>query len=212
VENIANSRQLLCPLSAPAGAGKTTSLRALATVARRRHTHVYVVAPTGKAVDVAVREGAGDQGYTVAAALKSLEDGTLTLGHLDLVVVDEAGMVSTDAWRRLLTATTAAHTKTVLVGDTHQLAPVKPRRHVRPTLRGPAVDATALGSVADARPAGAAASLTLRDGGAAPVRRAVAWYRDPATRSPSTVPKASPLIPPTPCSAPRPAATWPTSR
>ena len=37
-----------------------------------------------------MREGAGDEGYTVAKALTSLQDGSFTLGHLDLVVVDEA--------------------------------------------------------------------------------------------------------------------------
>ena len=36
-------------------------------------------------------------------------------------------MVGTDDLRRLLTVTTAAGAKTVLVGDAHQLAPVKAR-------------------------------------------------------------------------------------
>jgi hypothetical protein len=44
-----------------------------------------------------------------------------------VVVVDEAGMVGTDDLRQLLTATTGAGVKTVLVGDAHQLAPVKAR-------------------------------------------------------------------------------------
>ena len=43
------------------------------------------------------------------------------------MIVDEAAMVGTDDLRRLLSATTAAGTKTVLVGDPHQLAPVKAR-------------------------------------------------------------------------------------
>ena len=42
-------------------------------------------------------------------------------------VVDEAAMVGTRDLRQLLTATTAAGAKTVLVGDEHQLAPVKAR-------------------------------------------------------------------------------------
>jgi ATP-dependent exoDNAse (exonuclease V) alpha subunit len=68
-------------------------------VARRRHGQVPVLAPTGKAVDVAVREGAGDAGYTIAKALHSLQNGSLKLGHLDLVIVDETGMVGTDNLR-----------------------------------------------------------------------------------------------------------------
>ena len=63
VENIGRSPWLVQPLSAPAGAGKTTSMRALRAAARHRFDGtVVVLAPTGKAVDVAVREGAGDQG------------------------------------------------------------------------------------------------------------------------------------------------------
>jgi ATP-dependent exoDNAse (exonuclease V) alpha subunit len=127
VENLASSPWLVQPVSAPAGAGKATSMRALAAVARRRGGRVVVLAPTGKAVDVAVREGAGDTGYTVAKALHDLQNGALKLSHLDLVIVDEAGMVGTHDLLQLLTATTGGTTKTVLVGDALQLAPVKAR-------------------------------------------------------------------------------------
>ena len=59
MENIGHSPWLIQPLSAPAGAGKTTSMRALRAAAHRRYgAAVLVLAPTGKAVDVAVREGA----------------------------------------------------------------------------------------------------------------------------------------------------------
>jgi len=81
-----------------------------------------VLAPTGKAVDVAVREGAGDTGHTMAKALQLLGANSLHLGPETLVVVDEAGMVGTDDLRQLLSATTQAGAKTVLVGDAHQLA------------------------------------------------------------------------------------------
>jgi conjugative relaxase-like TrwC/TraI family protein len=91
VQNIGRSPWLVQPLSAPAGAGKTTSMRALRAAARRRFDGtVLVVAPTGKAVDVAVREGAGDQGYTIAKALQLLRDNQLDLGPHTLVIVDEA--------------------------------------------------------------------------------------------------------------------------
>lgn len=179
VENIAISPWLVQPLSAPAGAGKTTSLRALATMARRRHTaRVFVLAPTGTAVDVAIREGAGDVGYTIAKALHELDNGTLTLGHLDLVVVDEAAMVGTDDLRRLLTATTTAKAKAVLVGDSHQLAPVKARGGMFAQLCADLPWAQELSEVWRMRdPEERTASLALRDGGPAPVRRAVDWYR-----------------------------------
>jgi AAA domain len=78
-------------------ADKTTSMRALVRAAHRRHGGTaLVLAPTGKAVDVAVREGAGDEGYTIAKALQLLRDNRLELGPQTLVIVDEAAMVGTN--------------------------------------------------------------------------------------------------------------------
>ena len=137
-----------------------------------------MLAPTGKAVDVAVREGAGDTGYTVAKALKSLRDETLRLDRQTVVVVDEAGMVGTDDLRQLLTATTTAGAKTVLVGDAHQLAPVKARGGMFAQLCTDLPWTQKLSEVWRMRdPEERSASLALRDGGPAPVRRAVEWYR-----------------------------------
>ena len=71
---------LVQPLSAPAGAGKTTSLRALRAAAHRRYAHVLVLAPTGKRSTSRIREGAGDHGYTIAKALHCWRDDRLALG------------------------------------------------------------------------------------------------------------------------------------
>jgi conjugative relaxase-like TrwC/TraI family protein len=179
VENIGRSPWLVQPLSAPAGAGKTTSMRALRTAARRRiHGTVLVLAPTGKAVDVAVREGAGDHGYTIAKALHLLRDNQLELGTHTLVIVDEAAMVGTGDLRELLTATTQAGAKTVLVGDAHQLAPVKVRGGMFAQLCTDLPWTQHLSAVWRMHdPDERAASLALRNGGPASVRRAIGWYR-----------------------------------
>lgn len=177
VENIAWLPWLVCPLSAPAGAGKTTSMRALRVGARHSGKRVLVVAPTGKAVDVAVREGAGDSGMTVAAALAGLRDETLTLDERTVVIVDEAAMVGTAELRALLTATTAAGAKTVLVGDAHQLSPVKACGGMFAQLCADLPWTQTLSQVwRMSDPGERAASLALREGGPAPVRRAVKWY------------------------------------
>ena len=176
---IATSPWLIQPLSAPAGAGKTTSLKALRAAAHRAgERRVVVLAPTGKAVDVAVREGAGDEGYTVAKAVKDLRAQELIIDAHTLVVVDEAGMVGTPQLRELLTATTAAGAKTVLVGDAHQLAPVKARGGMFGQLVEDLPWTQRLSEVWRMRdPGERTASLALRSGGPKPIRRAVAWYR-----------------------------------
>lgn len=179
VENIGRSPWLVQPLCAPAGAGKTTSMRALrAAVHRRFHGTVLVLAPTGKAVDVAVREGAGDQGHTIAKALQLLRANQLDLGPHTLVVVDEAAMVGTADLRQLLVATTQAGAKTVLVGDQYQLAPVKARGGMFAQFCSDLPWTQHLSDVWRMRdPDERTASLAVRNGGPAPVRRAIGWYR-----------------------------------
>ena len=179
VENIGRSPWLVQALSAPAGAGKTTSMRALRTaVGRRFEGTVLVLAPTGKAVDVAVRDGAGDHGYTIAKALQLLRDNKLALNPQTLVVIDEAAMVGTTDLLKLLTATTQAGTKTVLVGDEHQLAPVKARGGMFAQLCTDLPWTQHLSAVWRMRdPNERTASLALRDGGPASIRRAIGWYR-----------------------------------
>ena len=78
IANIAHSPYLVQPLQAPAGAGKTHSLHALRAAAHRADKEVLVLAPTGKAVDEAMRGEAGDRGLTVAKALQLIEDDQLT--------------------------------------------------------------------------------------------------------------------------------------
>ena len=118
---------LVQPMCAPAGAGKTHSPRALRAGAARGYEQVPVLGPTGKAVDEAIQDGAGDRGLTVAKSLHLLDTGELRLNARTVIVVDEASMVGTHELRRLLEATTAARVKIVLVGDPYQLAPVKAR-------------------------------------------------------------------------------------
>ena len=179
VQNIARSPWLIQPLSAPAGAGKTTSMRTLRAAAHRRFgAAVLVLAPTGKAVDVAVREGAGDQGYTIAKALHLLRDNQLALNRQTIVIVDEAAMVGTSDLRQLLTATTAAGAKTVLVGDEHQLAPVKARGGMFAQLCTELPWTQHLSQVWRLRDRDErGASLALRDGHGNWLHKAIGWYR-----------------------------------
>lgn len=180
VAAVAASPWLVQVLTAPAGAGKTTSLRALREAAHAGGIdRVVVVAPTGRAVDVALAEGAADEGATVAATLADLRKGQTQLDAGTLLLVDEAGMVGTPALRELLAAATTAGVKTVLVGDSHQLAPVRSRGGMFAELVADlpwAQHLTAVWRMND--PGERDASLAIRDGKGTQLAQAVGWYRD----------------------------------
>ncbi|WP_094287569.1 MobF family relaxase [Mycobacterium lehmannii] len=179
IRNIAVSPFLVQPLQAPAGAGKTHSLKALRAAAHRANKEVLVLAPTGKAVDEAMQEEAGDRGLTVAKALKLIEDNTLAIDRRTVVVVDEASMVGTPELKKLLSCAVAGHAKMVLVGDSYQLAPVKARGGMFEHLCGDLPWSQRLGEVWRMRTAAERdVSLALRSGHGNRLRKAVGWYRN----------------------------------
>lgn len=178
IVNIAHSPYLVQPIQAPAGAGKTHSLQALRAGAHRANKRVLVLAPTGKAVDEAMRGGAGDRGLTVAKALSLIDGNELQVDRRTVIVVDEAAMVGTPAMRRLLEAATSGQAKLVMVGDAHQLAPVKARGGMFEQLCDDLPWSQRLSEVWRTRdPEERDASLALRSARANRLRKAVGWYR-----------------------------------
>ena len=156
IRNIAVSPYLVQPLQAPAGAGKTHSLKALRAAAHRARKEVLVLAPTGKAVDEAMTEGAGDRGLTVAKALNLIEDDRLNISPSTVVVVDEASMLGTPELKKLLACAVAGAGENGAGRRRLSALPRQgPRRHVRAALRRPAVEPTPRRGVADGRPRGA---------------------------------------------------------
>lgn len=178
VTAMAESPWLVQPLAAPAGAGKTHSLKALRSAAHRARRKVIVLAPQGRAVDVAINDCAGDEGYTVDKALLELRNGRLKFTSRTVVVVDEAGLMGNNQLRDLLEFTTNATTKTLLIGDAHQLAPVRKRGGMFEQLCADLPWSQRLSEVWRMRdPEERTASLALRNGGPKPLRRAIEWYR-----------------------------------
>ena len=179
IANIAGSPYLVQPLQAPAGAGKTHSLQALRAAAHRTNKEVLVLAPTGKAVDEAMRDHAGDRGLTVAKALQLIDDNQLQIDRRTVIVVDEASMVGTPELRRLLEASTVAHAKMVLVGDAYQLSPVKARGGMFENLCDDLPWSQRLSEVWRMRnTAERDASLALRSARGNRLRKAIGWYRN----------------------------------
>ncbi len=178
IANIAHSPWLVQPLQAPAGAGKTHSLKALHAAAHRGAKEVLVLAPTGKAVDEAMQDGAGDRGMTVTKALGKIEDGTLTITGRTVIVVDEASMVGTPDLQKLLSCAVVGRAKIVPVGDPYQLAPVNKRGGMFEHLCDTLPWSQQLSQVWRMRdPEERSASLALRNGTDKRLSKAVKWYR-----------------------------------
>lgn len=122
-----------------AGAGKTTTLAAVRTQLARRGHRLMVVTPTRKAAEVATRE-TGASGQSVSWLIHQHgwrwdDDGHWTrhpsepcpqarLWRGDLLLVDEAGMVTQDDALALLTLADEAGARIAFLGDRHQLPAV----------------------------------------------------------------------------------------
>ena len=107
----------------PAGAGKSRSLAAARAAWQAAGVAVRGVAPSAVAAGV-LAERAGIRADTRAKFLLDAEAGRIRLLPGEVVVCDEASMVSTRDLARLVTLTHAAGGKTVLVGDHRQLGSV----------------------------------------------------------------------------------------
>lgn len=113
----------------PAGAGKTTTLRAAIDDLDRAGRRVFGVAPSAKAARVLERE-TGASSDTLAKLLHEWQRGDRPpLGRYLLpagstVIVDEAGMVGTASLAALTRLATQQDWRLALVGDPHQLQAV----------------------------------------------------------------------------------------
>ncbi len=122
---IASSGRMLDLLVGPAGAGKTTALRALRRAWEAEHGHGSVVglAPSAVAAEVL----AGDLGIPTENTAKwwqTYRDHGVGFAAGQLVIVDEASLAGTLALDRLVRVAADAGAKVLLVGDPAQLQSV----------------------------------------------------------------------------------------
>ncbi len=168
------SNDLVSVMTAPAGAGKTTTLAAAVRVWWRINTQVIMLAPSARAAaELATATGA--PGHTVARWLlqqQHLDDlppgqrAEGQLGYRSVVVVDEASMLTTADLDKLSARVARAGASLVLVGDPGQIgavnAPGGMFEHLTHVLGPRTVELTELHRFT--HPWEAAATLRLRDG------------------------------------------------
>ncbi|RVH19932.1 Ti-type conjugative transfer relaxase TraA, partial [Sinorhizobium meliloti] len=107
-----------------AGAGKSTLLAAARLAWEGEGRRVIGAALAGKAAE-GLEDSSGIRSRTLASWELAWESGRETLQRGDVLVIDEAGMVSSQQMARILKAVEDAGAKAVLVGDAMQLQPIE---------------------------------------------------------------------------------------
>ncbi len=133
------------------GTGKTTIVRALATIIARKSGKVALAAPTGRAAR-RLSEATGKEAKTIHRLLRySPQDGRFVHGadnqlRCDMLVVDEMSMVDIVLAHQLLSAVPSS-ARLVLVGDADQLPSVGPGNVLGDILASGRVPATRLDEI-----------------------------------------------------------------
>jgi hypothetical protein len=110
-----------------AGAGKSTLLAAAREAWEAQGYRVHGASLSGKAAD-GLFEASGIASRTLASLEASWKSGYEPVGHGDIVVIDEAGMVGMRQLSRISTELRRRGCKLVLVGDPDQLQPIEAGR------------------------------------------------------------------------------------
>lgn len=125
VESICGSGRQVDLLVGPAGAGKTTTMRALraAWISEHGRGSVVGLAPSAAAAQ-ALADDLGVACENTSKWLHEYDHGRTELRRGQLVIVDEATLADTVTLDRLTGIAAAANAKVLLVGDPHQLQSV----------------------------------------------------------------------------------------
>ena len=115
---------LVAVIEGAAGSGKTTTLRPITDLYRE---HGYEIVPTAVAWRTAVALGNDCEARPVCVdkLLKLAARGQMEIGKNTLIVVDEAGMLSTRQAHHILQLSERHGAKIVFAGDTRQQQPVE---------------------------------------------------------------------------------------
>jgi len=111
-------------IAGEAGTGKSTTLAAVRDAYERAGFRVVGLAWTNIVVQAMQREGF-DNASTIASELKRLETGAASWDRRTVLIVDEAGMLSTKHLAALTERARASRAKLILAGDDQQLASIE---------------------------------------------------------------------------------------
>jgi hypothetical protein len=103
-----------------AGSGKSFAMASIASAYETEGYAVQALAPTNKVASALKRDGLDAR--TIHSALGSLDRGKTEWNARTVIMVDEAGMISTRLLARLLSHAEHAGAKVILLGDEKQLA------------------------------------------------------------------------------------------
>jgi len=107
-----------------AGTGKTTMLKVVNDIARKKGFEIIGIAPSAAAAKQ-LEDGAGVRAQTLSRFLIEQEKEKHSPHSKRLIVLDEASMVSTFQMNKLLKSIAGEKSRLVLVGDTKQLGAIE---------------------------------------------------------------------------------------
>ena len=124
IRHATTRRGRVAVIEGAAGSGKTTTLRPITDLHRE---HGYEIVPTAVAwrTAVALGDDCDARAYCVDKLLKLAAKGQVEIGRRTLIVVDEAGMLSTRQAHHILQLSERHGAKVVFTGDTRQQQPVE---------------------------------------------------------------------------------------
>ncbi len=136
------------------GTGKTTIEKGIIYVysqlVRNNTEFIYLAAPTGKAAK-RIEESTGYSAFTIHRTLGYSRSGIFTYNRLNplpakLMIIDEASMIDTYLFKRLLEALNN-DTKLVIVGDSNQLPSIGPGQVLKDLIDSKMISTTLLNKI-----------------------------------------------------------------
>jgi conjugative relaxase-like TrwC/TraI family protein len=107
-----------------AGAGKSFTMAAVMDAYRQSGYEIHGLALAWAAAQN-LEQATKEKATAIAGFLSKIDSGEIRLNEKSLILIDEAGMVGSSQFQRILAAASEAGAKVIATGDSKQLAPVE---------------------------------------------------------------------------------------